>query len=743
MPFWGSFQRGFGKSGGFILPPATFTFTDGITSINEGSEATFAVSVDNSFWNGQTLYWSIDISNFTLSRTIDNPNTYNTAFSDGFGFAVAVSQSYTIVSAVFESDANATASGAAYIFDNLSGTLLHTLTNPNYYNDGSANDQFGYALAINENYAVVGVPFEDEATGTNSGKVYVYSTTTGTLLYALDNPNPYGTPTNDNFGVVVDISDTYLIVGASSEDTATYDGHGKAYIFELSSGSLIRTLDNPDIYASAVASDLFGWSVRINETHAFVGSRESEATGFQSGRLYVFEISTGNLIYSIQNPNDSGTPQADGFSYKIDISDSYIVASAQFENSSSGVAYIFDITDGTLLHTLTNPNIYSTTTGDFFGDSVAITDTYTFVGASQEDDAGGSASGAVYVFDTASGSLITSIANPNAFSTSAGDQFASAMDAHGTIMVVGAKTEDEISNGNSGKAYVFTPADISSQQFLPPYSGSTVISSGSASFSLTPRADFLTEFTDKFRINVRQDSQAGDIVARSNYITINDTSQDDARVSNMTSLSLPSGVTLDTDVYQFTGRSLSFDGTQTSGSLDFDISSLFGTQNTITIETWVYLTSSSLNSAGPWSVVNGTQTGAPQLRVGSTMGFYMTSRPGTEASQSLNGAPISLDQWILITHELEYNGTDTTRIRTYVDGTAFGTDFSFSAGGTDYSMPGFPQLTLGNFGAAVFNKYIGRIGPTKVSRTLLYNSTSCTVPTAQFAPDSDTIVIIQ
>ena len=56
-------------------------------------------------------------------------------------------------------------------------------------------------------------------------------------------------------------------------------------------------------------------------------------------------------------------------------------------------AYIFDNATGALVHTLDNPNAYDTSTNDYFGWSVAITDTYAIVGAYAEDDAGGDGSG--------------------------------------------------------------------------------------------------------------------------------------------------------------------------------------------------------------------------------------------------------------------------------------------------------------------------------------------------------------
>ena len=52
-------------------------------------------------------------------------------------------------------------------------TPILTYNNPNAHGT-SANDQFGYSVSVDGNYAIIGVPYEDDAGGTNSGKAYVY-----------------------------------------------------------------------------------------------------------------------------------------------------------------------------------------------------------------------------------------------------------------------------------------------------------------------------------------------------------------------------------------------------------------------------------------------------------------------------------------------------------------------------------------------------------------------------------------
>ena len=54
------------------------------------------------------------------------------------------------------------------------GSLLQTLNNPSAYGT-SADDYFGISVAISGNRVVVGATDEDDASGTDSGKVYLYN----------------------------------------------------------------------------------------------------------------------------------------------------------------------------------------------------------------------------------------------------------------------------------------------------------------------------------------------------------------------------------------------------------------------------------------------------------------------------------------------------------------------------------------------------------------------------------------
>jgi len=125
------------------------------------------------------------------------------------------------------------------------GDLYHTFDNPNNYGT-SENDRFGYSVAISDSHAIVGAYKEDDSDGNSSGVAYVFDLSTGNLLHTFENPNNYGTSENDYFGYSVAISDSHAIVGAYAEDDADGDSSGVAYVFELSTESYTVTFDSND-----------------------------------------------------------------------------------------------------------------------------------------------------------------------------------------------------------------------------------------------------------------------------------------------------------------------------------------------------------------------------------------------------------------------------------------------------------------------------------------------------------------
>ena len=415
-----------------------------------GIPASGAISLSDFYGTGLALY---------TPMTIDNPNTYGTASGDNFGNSVATSPTYTIIGASSEDDAGGLSSGKAYIFLNSTAALLHTLDNPNHYGT-SASDYFGRVVDCSEKYSLVSA-WEQSAEGIYVGVAYVFDNATGALLHTLENPNAYGTDAWDFFGSAVACTDTHAVIGAYSEGDASGTKSGKAYIFNIVTGALLYTLDNPNPYGTSL-NDFFGYSVDCTDTYTIVGALyEDETDNTDSGKAYIFLNSTGALHKTLDNPNAFGTSGSDFFGNAVACSELYSVVGAFREDgvidyTDAGKAYIFLNSTGALLHTLENPEPYGTRYRSYFGFSVDCTDNYTIVGASEEDEVGNTKSGKVFIFNSATGELLSTLNNPNAYGTSKDDRFGYSVSCTDTHAIIGTFQEDEAGGTGSGKAYIYS-----------------------------------------------------------------------------------------------------------------------------------------------------------------------------------------------------------------------------------------------------------------------------------------------
>lgn len=399
----------------------------------------------------------------TLTYTLDNPNAYGTQYGDYFGAAVAVDGEYALVGAYGEADTPGTSnSGKVYVFSTSTGSLLYTFTNPNPVLDSQGDYFSRWAVDVSGNYGVVGAFGERvSSTETFSGAAYIYDLADGSLLHSLLNPNSYGQPTDDQFGYSVAISGDYVVVGAPNED-AIFNGESRSncgivYVYDVATGALILTLSNPKINATTEASNSkFGTTVAIDGDHVIVGAPFATNAGLSNvGTAFIFNVNTGALIHTIesQTPTESWS-----FASRVGISGNYAVISSANAAAStgelySGRIYVYDVASGVLLHTLENPNAYSTPYADFMG-ILSIDGLYCAVGATGEDGPTGNSIGIVYIFDVETGQLVKTISNPDPLANSGfgGD---SGVGISGGTVLIGSNGWTPGGGTNVGRAYIF------------------------------------------------------------------------------------------------------------------------------------------------------------------------------------------------------------------------------------------------------------------------------------------------
>ena len=240
---------------------------------------------------------------------------------------------------------------------------------------------------------------------------------------------------NDMYGNSVAIGTSKIVIGAYLDDDGG-SGTGSAYIYDHDGSNQVK------INASdAAADDNFGEMVGIGGTIVVVAADGADGVATNAGKAYIFDLSGNEL--GIVTASDGAAN--DRFGYSVAVGTSKFVVGAVYNDdagTSSGSAYIFDH-DGSNQVKITASDASS---GDYFGESVAIGATIIAVGARAA-----STGGALYLFDH-SGNQLQKI-NPS--NSASGDNFGSAVSVGPTKIIVGAWSDDGDGGEAQGSAYIY------------------------------------------------------------------------------------------------------------------------------------------------------------------------------------------------------------------------------------------------------------------------------------------------
>ena len=160
------------------------------------------------------------------------------ANGDRFGWSVALyalndDPATAIVGAPFHDYVGTLNTGAAYVFSRTSGTWSQQAILED--NAHTANDQFGYSVALAEGAAVIGANLADQG-ATNAGAAYIFMQGTGTTwtqaerLLISDGGGGHTPSNGDNFGWAVAIAGNAPLVGAPNENLPVAN-HGAAVFY--------------------------------------------------------------------------------------------------------------------------------------------------------------------------------------------------------------------------------------------------------------------------------------------------------------------------------------------------------------------------------------------------------------------------------------------------------------------------------------------------------------------------------
>jgi hypothetical protein len=277
---------------------------------------------------------------------------------------------------------NGNSRGAAYVYIRTGNkwSLQATLTP----SDPRDNQQFGTAVAIDDNVIVVGA-FLDSAVQTNAGAAYVFTRTGNTWVQRAklraSDASAYAF-----FGSAVAVSGSNIVVGSPTSETA--------YIFALnktgwSEQAVLTASDALEGDYSA-----FGASVAIEQDTVAIGAPAEGMNAVKAGAAYTFTRKGKAWVQQNKLTAPDGQEE-DEFGTAVSITGKIIAVGAPYSGErNEGAVYVF----GTKHGSEAVKNKLSSSSSAFLGASVALSNAFVAAGAPAFETFTPSPAGAVFVF---------------------------------------------------------------------------------------------------------------------------------------------------------------------------------------------------------------------------------------------------------------------------------------------------------------------------------------------------------
>jgi len=181
---------------------------------------------------------------------------------DLFGYSVSVSGDAVLIGAYGDKDAG-TSSGSAYVF--VRSAAVWSEEQKLTAGDGAEGDNFGRSVSLDGDTVLIGAPLDDDS-GANNGSAYVFVQNAGVWS---EEQNIIVVPTlGDEFGAAVSVDGNTALIGVPGDDTSSFDG-GAVYVF-VRGGSVWdeQQMLFPD---DGQQFDRFGSAVSLSGDIALVG----------------------------------------------------------------------------------------------------------------------------------------------------------------------------------------------------------------------------------------------------------------------------------------------------------------------------------------------------------------------------------------------------------------------------------------------------------------------------------------
>ncbi len=290
-----------------------------------------------------------------------------------FGRSVSLSGDAALIGATGQAAGGEESAGAAYVFTR-SGAVW-TQQQRLAASDPATGAQFGSSVAISGDTALVGAPFHEAEGAAYVGAAYVFTRSGGvwTQQQTLTASDPAA---HDQFGGAVSVFGDTALVGAINHDSGGTENAGAAYVFTRSAGAW--TQQATLVAADGAAQDGFGSAVALSGERALVGACFRGTAGMQNaGAAYVFTRSAGAWTQQATLAAADGAAK-DWFGFSVAISGETALVGAPFHNTAgkrgAGSAYVFLTAPTVFGFTPASGPVASsvTITGIGFADAVAV-----------------------------------------------------------------------------------------------------------------------------------------------------------------------------------------------------------------------------------------------------------------------------------------------------------------------------------------------------------------------------------
>ena len=355
--------------------------------------------------------WTNAGSVFCYERMLGGSNAWGLAqlldprseFRDGdeWGSAVAVWSNTLVVGCPGYDGTNGVRynMGTVTVYERAAADQLWTFKQFLHPADGTNNDNFGAAVAVNNGLIIVGAPGHDAA-ATDAGAFYAY-TRPGTNWAFLTKLLPTDPRPGAHYGGALAMGDDWIVVGAAG-DNERATAAGAAYLVDRFSG-VQRKLAPADLGTN----HLFGSAVAVYGDHALVGAWGAGVPALYSGAAYLFQKNYGGPTNwgQIRKLSPPATNAALGFGYAVALDSVNAVIGAIGDTNNGGLnagaLYNYSRDQGGptnwgLVERLTASDA---ATNLLFGNSVALFNTTLIGGAIGESSYGLTNAGAAYIFD--------------------------------------------------------------------------------------------------------------------------------------------------------------------------------------------------------------------------------------------------------------------------------------------------------------------------------------------------------